>query len=250
MRSSKLAALAGVTVRTLRHYHQIGILDEPERSVNGYRDYDVRHLTRLLRITRLSELGLPLAALPDVLDDHQAAEAMLDELDRQAADEIERLTTRRANIARLRSQGAMPDLPPEMAALGPTLSAVADTAPDMARHEREQVALISRLVGETGTSALADAMAQNAIFSEATAELIRRFAELGPDTPDEAIEQLADDMLTCYRPLLENWPDIVLGSEASSMLAAYGEHNLNDQQRRANKLFAERVINAGPAEPA
>ncbi|MFV2173135.1 MerR family transcriptional regulator [Actinomadura sp. LOL_016] len=242
MRSSELAALAGVTVRTLRHYHQIGILDEPARSVNGYRDYDVRHLTRLLRITRLAELGLPLAALPDVLDDPEAAETLLDELDRQAAAEIERLTERRADIARLRRHGAMPDLPPEMAAYGPTLSAVADTAPDMARHEREQIALISHLIGETGTSTLADAMAQNAIFTKATTELIRRFGELGSDTPQEAIEQLADDMVTCYRPLLENWPDIEFGPDVSSMLAAYGEHNLNDQQRRANQLFAEQVI--------
>ncbi|GGV18128.1 hypothetical protein GCM10010182_44270 [Actinomadura cremea] len=180
MRSSELAALAGVTVRTLRHYHQIGILDEPERSVNGYRDYDVRHLSRLVRITRLAELGLPLAALPDVLDDPEAAETLLDELDRQAAAEIERLTSRRADIARVRRHGAMPDLPPEMAAYGPTLSAVAVTAPDM---------------------------------------------------------------VTCYRPLLENWPDIEFGPDVSSMLAAYGEHNLNDEQRRANQLFAERVIN-------
>ncbi|GAA2430740.1 hypothetical protein GCM10010191_50430 [Actinomadura vinacea] len=262
LRSSELAALAGVTVRTLRHYHQIGILDEPDRSVNGYRDYDVRHLARLLRITRLTELGLPLAALPDVLDDPQAAETLLDELDRQAAAEIERLTSRRADIARLRRHGGMPDLPPEMAAYGPTLSAVADIAPDMACHEREQVALISHLIGETGTSAFADALAQHAIFTPATTELIRRFAELGPDTPQEAIEQLADDMVTHYRPLLENWPDIGFGTDVSSMLAAYGEHNLNDQQHRANQMFADRLINrmasrnvpehapACPAEPA
>ena len=44
MRSGELAALAGVTVRTLRHYHQIGLLPEPERGGNGYRDYDVHDL--------------------------------------------------------------------------------------------------------------------------------------------------------------------------------------------------------------
>lgn len=262
MRSSELAALAGVTIRTLRHYLQIGILEEPERSVNGYRDYDVRHLVRLLRIIRLTELGLPLASLPDVLDDPQAAETLLDELDRQAAAEIERLTSRRAAIARLRRHGAMPDLPPDMAAYGPTLSAVADTAPDLARHEHEQLVLISHLIGESGTSALAGAFDQHAIFTPATTELLRRFAELGPDTPQEAIERLADDMVTQYRPLLENWPGIEFGADVSSMLAAYGELNFNDQQHRANQLFADRLINqmasrnvpahdlARPAEPA
>ncbi|MFC5824710.1 MerR family transcriptional regulator [Nonomuraea insulae] len=262
MRSSELAELAGVTIRTLRHYLQIGILEEPERSVNGYRDYDVRHLVRLLRITRLTELGLPLASLPDVLDDPQATETLLDELDRQAAAEIERLTSRRAAIARLRRHGAMPDLPPEMAAYGPTLSAVADIAPDLARHEHEQLVLIARLVGESGTSTLAGAFAQHAIFTPATTELLRRFAELGPDTSEEAIERLADDMVTQYRPLLENWPGVEFGTELSSMLAAYGELNFNDQQHLANQLFADRLINrmtsenvpaddlAGPAEPA
>lgn len=31
MKSNELAKLAGVTVRTLRHYHAIGLLDEPQR---------------------------------------------------------------------------------------------------------------------------------------------------------------------------------------------------------------------------
>ncbi|SEH02194.1 DNA-binding transcriptional regulator, MerR family [Nonomuraea solani] len=242
MRSSELAALAGVTIRTVRHYLQIGLLEEPERSFNGYREYDVRHLVRLLRITRLAALGVPLAALPDVLDDPQAAEELLDELDRQAAAEIERLTTRRADIARLRDHGAMPDLPPELAALGPTINAVAGLDPDMARQEREQIVLISHLIGENDTSALAGAMARHAIFTPATTDLLRRFGELGPDTPEEAIEQLADDMVTHYQPLLENWPDIEFGTDLSSMLAAYGEHNLNERQHRVNQLFAERVL--------
>ncbi|MEV4804023.1 MerR family transcriptional regulator [Nonomuraea sp. NPDC049421] len=241
MRSSELAALAGVTIRTLRHYLAIGLLDEPERSVNGYRDYDVRHLVRLLRITRLTELGLPLAALPAVLDDPEAAETMLAELDRRTAAEIERLTRRRESIARLRSEGAMPDLPPEMAAFGPAISAVAGVAPDLARNEREQVVLLSHLLGEHGTSAFADALARNAIFTPATAELLQRFAEVGPGTPQEDLERLADDMAAHYRPLLENWPDIAFGADVSEALSSYGEHTLNEQQQRVNELFGRRV---------
>src|SRR4029079_5232220 len=37
---SRLAAYAGVTVRAVRHYHQIGLLPEPERTYSGYRTYD------------------------------------------------------------------------------------------------------------------------------------------------------------------------------------------------------------------
>ncbi len=36
---SQLAAYAGVTVRAVRHYHQIGLLPEPERDASGYRRY-------------------------------------------------------------------------------------------------------------------------------------------------------------------------------------------------------------------
>ncbi|EED6225780.1 MerR family DNA-binding transcriptional regulator, partial [Salmonella enterica subsp. enterica serovar Haifa] len=49
MHSNELARLAGVTVRALRHYHQVGILAEPERRSNGYREYDVHDLIRVLR---------------------------------------------------------------------------------------------------------------------------------------------------------------------------------------------------------
>lgn len=111
MRTSELAALAGVTIRTLRHYHQIGLIEEPGRSPNDYREYDVRHLARLLRIIRLTELGVPLAELPEVLDDPDAAADLLDRLDEEAAAGIRRLTSRRAVIAVLRQHGAMPDLP-------------------------------------------------------------------------------------------------------------------------------------------
>ena len=43
MRSKEIAALAGVSIRTLRHYHQIGLLPEPPRQNNGYRAYSVPH---------------------------------------------------------------------------------------------------------------------------------------------------------------------------------------------------------------
>ncbi|WP_051433412.1 MerR family transcriptional regulator [Promicromonospora kroppenstedtii] len=116
MRSSELAALAGVTIRTLRHYHQLGLLEEPDPASNDYREYDVRHLARLLRITRLTELGVPLAELPDLLDDPDAVADLLDRLDEEAAAGIRRLISRRAVIAVLRQHGAVPDLPPAWSA--------------------------------------------------------------------------------------------------------------------------------------
>ncbi|MFI6030714.1 MerR family transcriptional regulator [Amycolatopsis magusensis] len=77
LRTSELAEVAGVTVRALRHYHQIGLLAEPPRSAGGYRRYDVGHLVRLLRIT-----GVDRPRRPAVRDTGRA-EQLLDELDRE-----------------------------------------------------------------------------------------------------------------------------------------------------------------------
>jgi DNA-binding transcriptional MerR regulator len=38
----ELAEFAGITVNTIRHYHRLGLLDEPKRRYNGYKQYGVR----------------------------------------------------------------------------------------------------------------------------------------------------------------------------------------------------------------
>ena len=45
----ELADLAGTSLRTVRHYHEVGLLDEPERHSNGYKQYGVAHLVRGIR---------------------------------------------------------------------------------------------------------------------------------------------------------------------------------------------------------
>lgn len=55
-----VARLAGVTAKTIRHYHAIGLLEEPQRDVNNYRLYSVEHLEKLEEIRRLKAFGLSL----------------------------------------------------------------------------------------------------------------------------------------------------------------------------------------------
>ena len=45
------------------HYHDVGLLPSPPRNSNGYKNYGVSHLTLLLRIRRLVELGAPLSEI-------------------------------------------------------------------------------------------------------------------------------------------------------------------------------------------
>lgn len=60
---TEVAAVAGVTSRTLRHYDAIGLLPARRQPHNGYRTYRQEDLVRLQRILLLREQGL---GLPDI----------------------------------------------------------------------------------------------------------------------------------------------------------------------------------------
>ncbi|TDC38271.1 MerR family transcriptional regulator [Micromonospora sp. 15K316] len=68
----QVAKLAGVTVRTLHHYDEIGLLSPGGRSSTGYRRYDDADLERLQLIRYYRELGFPLDQIAGILDDPTA----------------------------------------------------------------------------------------------------------------------------------------------------------------------------------
>jgi DNA-binding transcriptional MerR regulator len=68
----EVAALAGVTVRTLHHYDRIGLLSPSERTSAGYRRYTPSDLDRLHQVLVYRELGFPLEEIATLLDDPAA----------------------------------------------------------------------------------------------------------------------------------------------------------------------------------
>jgi MerR family transcriptional regulator, thiopeptide resistance regulator len=56
----ELARRTGITVRTLHHYDEIGLLTPSEHSSAGYRLYGEREVVRLQQILSLRQLGLSL----------------------------------------------------------------------------------------------------------------------------------------------------------------------------------------------
>jgi MerR family transcriptional regulator, thiopeptide resistance regulator len=64
-----LARLAGVSVRTLHHYHAIGLLVPKARTAAGYRLYTDSDLLRLQQVLIGRELGLALEEIRRALDD-------------------------------------------------------------------------------------------------------------------------------------------------------------------------------------
>ncbi|WP_228979537.1 MerR family transcriptional regulator [Streptomyces sp. DH12] len=68
----QVAGFAGVTVRTLHHYDEIGLLSPSGRSRAGHRRYQDEDLDRLQRILFYRELGFPLDQVAALLDDPDA----------------------------------------------------------------------------------------------------------------------------------------------------------------------------------
>lgn len=65
---SEVATMAGISVRTLHHYHEIGLLCPAYVSENKYRYYGRDELLRLQQILIHRELGIPLAEIRIILD--------------------------------------------------------------------------------------------------------------------------------------------------------------------------------------
>jgi len=109
----QLAAYAGVTVRAVRHYHQIGLLPEPDRDASGYRRYGAAAVVSLIKIRTLADAGVPLAQVGQMLQaDAPAFAEAVHRIDSHLREEIERLETSRQQIAQLAAGDSLA-LPPE-----------------------------------------------------------------------------------------------------------------------------------------
>ncbi|GAA2312333.1 MerR family transcriptional regulator [Streptomyces kunmingensis] len=149
MRIGELAATVGVTTRAIRHYHHLGLLPEPERLGNGYREYGLRHAVELARIRRLTELGLGLGEVRDVLAEDAGRDLVevLAELDADLARQEAAIHGRRARLRELLAEAEQGRLPaegpvsPELAALFGELGDLGRTSPTAAK-DREMLTLI------------------------------------------------------------------------------------------------------------
>lgn len=102
MHIGQLAERSGLSLRTLRHYDEIGLLRASGRSDGGFRLYSDEDLARLLVIRRMKPLGFSLEQMAELLEVVDALEAgdvdtsVRDKLDEYIADAEER----RARLAR------------------------------------------------------------------------------------------------------------------------------------------------------
>lgn len=68
-----LASATGLTVRTLHHYDEIGLLSPSARTPSGHRLYDAHDVQRLQQIQSLRAVGFPLEEIRHLLSSRQVS---------------------------------------------------------------------------------------------------------------------------------------------------------------------------------
>ncbi|MFE7037273.1 MerR family transcriptional regulator [Streptomyces sp. NPDC057621] len=100
------AAFAGTTPRAIRHYHQIGLLPEPERGGDGRRRYGYDDMIHLLWIRKMSEAGISLDAMRAAFDNAGDVEDVLGRLEENLAAQEADIKRQRAAVQRLQAVGS------------------------------------------------------------------------------------------------------------------------------------------------
>jgi DNA-binding transcriptional MerR regulator len=204
MRIGELAALVGVSTRTVRHYHHLGLLPEPERLANSYREYRLRDAVALARVRRLAELGLSLEEVRDTLADDQGRELreVLLELDADLARQQTALGARRERLAALLAEVDLhPDstVSPDMVAV---LRALSAGGSKFAELDRELLTLVDTAADPADRARITDLLrplTEPAALARGHA-LYARLDELADADPgDPRVAALAGD-LTAHFP--------------------------------------------------
>lgn len=211
MRIGHVAQLLGITTRTVRHYHRTGVVPEPARRDNGYRDYGLRDVILLMRAVRLAGLGLSLDEVADALrdDDMRELPDILQELDADLAQQEREVRDRREGLRhlrdRLRSSGddgadAADDafLPDDARALFTSLRTYG-AGPQSLDVDRQIMSALPEESVRAWAESMSDVTSDPAA-SARLAEIYRRFDDLGhgdaaarTDAPE--IPRLAHDLL-------------------------------------------------------
>ncbi|WP_328608861.1 MerR family transcriptional regulator [Amycolatopsis sp. NBC_00345] len=207
--TSQLAALADTSVRAVRHYHEIGLLPEPERLPNNYKSYSVSHLVRLLRIKRLIELGLSLPQIAELGDADEHPEEALRTLDAELAETIERLQHVRVELALILRQSAPTDLPP---ALGRAMAGA-----DVPATDRSFAVVLTRVLGPTALDTYTELLQ-----SYERIPAVTEFENLPSDAEEETRRDLAERLGPHVRQLLVDAPalkDLFVGAPHGASFA-------------------------------
>ncbi len=101
-RIGEFSKISRLTVKTLRHYDEIGLL-KPKHvdDLSGYRYYTADQLPRLQKIIALKQIGLPLSDIAVMLADDLNTEEMIIRLQHKRTDLLANLASQQAQLQQL-----------------------------------------------------------------------------------------------------------------------------------------------------
>ena len=182
IRIGELAAATGLTVRTLRHYDELGLL-VPERTTGGVRLYGTAEVRRLAQIVALRGLGLSLAQVSELLeqrsDPHEALRRRLAELERELEAQ-ERLRQRLSRVLGALESSEEPETRDYIEAI--EVMTLIDKY-----YTPEQITTLEERRRELGEEGMAKAQRE---WSELIAEFEHEQAN-GTDPADARVQELA-----------------------------------------------------------
>ncbi|MEB3371427.1 MerR family transcriptional regulator [Saccharopolyspora mangrovi] len=183
----QVAELADVSPRTIRHYHQVGLLGEAERDSAGRRVYRTSAIARLLWIRKLADLGLSLAQIKDVADGATGLEELLDGVERELAEQEARIARQRESLRLVRAAGGAPALIGEVGSETEQVSRMRRLAGVPGEQQRDMLLLVEKAFGP-----------QRAVLQAATDNLA---------ATDEHLRALTDRVTDHYEHLATADPD-------------------------------------------
>jgi DNA-binding transcriptional MerR regulator len=232
------AAFASVTIKTVRHYHRLGLVGEPRRDASGYRRYTSTDLLRLIQVRTLAEAGVPLAEIGDLLDaEPERFAAALAYGGQRLTDRIEALVARRDTLHRL-AAGDRALLPDRACAILDRFTELG-FRPDFVAAQREGLVLARALAPQFFDGFVTQL--EHRLDDPEYVELQKRGWDAmswDPDDPrlDELASALADNLLT-NRALMEGQADFFSTPNATTRYALINNHRA-DRMPTAARLTA------------
>ena len=231
------AAFGGITVKTVRHYHKLGLIEEPERDSSGYRRYGSTDLLRLVQIRTLATAGVPLAEVGPLLDaDAALFAATLADVERQLTERIEELIARRDTLHRL-ADGDRALLPDRAVALLERMPGLGFPVDEVAAT-REGWVLAKALVPEGFDDYLTHF--EHALQDTRLVALTKRAAEAAAWSPDDpriaGLASAAADHYLANPALLKTVTGLQSRTEAAARYTLIAHHS--EQTPAAARLAA------------
>lgn len=223
----EVADLAGTTVNTVRHYHRAGLLDEPTRMSNGYKQYQVAHLIRLLQIRRLRDLGVPLDQIEQVGFGTDPPADALRAIDADLASSIERLQRARAEVRAILDGSSVTGVP----------AGFENVASRLTKPEQSLMLVYSQLYDDSAMEDLKQMLEADPDAADV------EFENLTPDADEATRARLAEHLAPGLAQLMVDYPWL-LDQAGHSRKAVSVTHETVDESVRVTYNSAQLEVMA------